>query len=852
MLRLLSGRSEPAQAAVLLEIEKKWQQRWSNPESKEFYRSSMSNQPEHIRLKADSAERKYVLSMFPYPSGALHMGHVRVYTISDTISRFHRMKGRQVLHPMGWDAFGLPAENAAIERKIPAKDWTLKNIEQMRTQLDMLGFWFDWEREVTTCHPDYFKWTQWIFLQLYKHGFAYRCPANVNWDPVDKTVLANEQVDNEGRSWRSGAIVEQKLLNQWFFRITGFAEALLNDLDHLDHWPESVKAMQRHWIGRSEGAIIRFRVQLKDEFRVLKIFTTRPETLFGVTFVGLSEDHELADAVKNNDIAITHPFTGEQLPIVIAPYVLSDYGTGAIMGVPGHDERDYEFARNNSFRILNVVDEESGRLIHSGEFSGLTTEEGRRKIVEKLSELRIGETEVAYRLRDWLVSRQRNWGTPIPIIHCPKCGEVPVPLDQLPIRNCPYDEEERELWIQCTCPKCGSSEATRETDTLDTFIDSSWYFLRYISGNLSDAPFLVNDIQKWFPVDIYIGGKEHAILHLLYSRFITKFLHSYGYLGASVVNSEPFQCLLTQGMVQGLTYKNKRTGEYLRPHELEFEDGPEYPKIPNSSDAIEMVFEKMSKSKWNGVAPDEIVNLYGADTARMFTLFKAPVDKELLWEERGVAGQQRWLLRVLTLVKGAISSSMNSSDSDCEDTEKKRELLYETQVVIKSVEECFEKTFGFNVAIASLMKFSNILSDYPHRQSEVFIDGLKTLLLLLAPMAPHFTAEAWEMLVSSRVIKNADSSHIHNCQWPIMGSEIAPNPKISIAIQVGGTVRGLIEIDRDDLQNREKMENLALSSEIAQKWIHSKGHKVKRVIVVPSSGKKSPVINLVPDIPKKR
>ncbi|MGD1852867.1 MAG: leucine--tRNA ligase [Leptolyngbyaceae cyanobacterium] len=663
------------------DIEKKWQQQWVN--------QGLDQTP------VPGQKKFYALSMFPYPSGNLHMGHVRNYTITDVIARVRRMQGYHVLHPMGWDAFGLPAENAAIDRGIPPAKWTYQNIGQMREQLQELGLSYDWGREVATCSPDYYRWTQWIFLQFYEAGLAYQKEAAVNWDPIDQTVLANEQVDSDGRSWRSGAKVERKLLRQWFLKITDYADQLLADLDTLDGWPERVKTMQANWIGQSTGAHVSFTTEAGDE---IKIYTTRPDTLWGASFMVLSPEHPLVEKLTTADQAdairgyqetaagmsemdrtaenrektgvwtgsyAINPVNGEKIPIWIADYVLMDYGTGAIMAVPAHDQRDFEFARKFDLPIHVVVQPEGetldaaamedayphdGVMVNSGPLDGIASGKGDGQSVpaaiQWLEDNSKGEGTTNYRLRDWLISRQRYWGVPIPMIYCDSCGTVPVPSDQLPV-VLPEDVEfsarggsplaKMTDWINCQCPSCGS-KATRETDTMDTFIDSSWYFLRYADADNETLPFSQDKADSWLAVDQYVGGIEHAILHLLYSRFFTKVLRDRNLISID----EPFQRLLTQGMVQAVTYKNPTTGQYIAPNDIvDLND----PKDPETGDPLQVFYEKMSKSKYNGVEPRVVLGKYGADTARMFILFKAPPEKDLEWDDADVEGQFRFLNR---------------------------------------------------------------------------------------------------------------------------------------------------------------------------------------------------------------
>ncbi|MDA0673816.1 MAG: leucine--tRNA ligase [Cyanobacteria bacterium] len=680
-----------AQRYTPAEIEAKWQQAWA--------------QQGLDKASEDPSKPKfYALSMFPYPSGNLHMGHVRNYTITDVIARVRRMQGYRVLHPMGWDAFGLPAENAAIDRGVHPAQWTYQNIDQMRAQLKQLGLSYDWDREVATCAPDYYKWTQWSFIQFLKAGLAYQKEAAVNWDPVDQTVLANEQVDSEGRSWRSGAKVERKLLKQWFLKITAYADELLQDLDQLPGWPDRVRLMQENWIGKSTGAQVVFTTAAGDE---LPVFTTRPDTLWGATFMVLSPEHPLveklttaeqqaaiaayqAEAAGKSDIDRTddtkektgvwtgsyaiNPVNGGQIPIWIADYVLMGYGTGAIMAVPAHDQRDFEFARKFDLPVKVVVQPEGetlsgetmatawpgdGVMVNSGPLDGTPAGKGEGQSVKAaiawLEAEGKGQGQDNFRLRDWLISRQRYWGVPIPVVHCPSCGTVPVPDDQLPV-ELPQDVEfsgrgasplaKLDHWVNVPCPTCGEP-AKRETDTMDTFIDSSWYFLRYADANNDTAIFDSAKANDWLPVDQYVGGIEHAILHLLYSRFFTKVLRDRGLINVD----EPFSRLLTQGMVQAITYKNPKTGKYIPVDQI---PDIENPVDPATGDPLEGFYEKMSKSKYNGVAPQDVLAKYGADTARMFILFKAPPEKDLEWDDADVEGQYRFLNRVWRLVTNFI------------------------------------------------------------------------------------------------------------------------------------------------------------------------------------------------------
>ncbi|MGB5632051.1 MAG: leucine--tRNA ligase, partial [Waterburya sp.] len=755
------------------EIEPKWQQQWQE--------SEIDKTPQQSDLP-----KFYALSMFPYPSGNLHMGHVRNYVITDVIARLKRMQGYRVLHPMGWDAFGLPAENAAIDRGIPPAKWTFQNIAQMREQLKQLGLSIDWEREVATCSPDYYKWTQWLFLQFLDAGLAYQKEAAVNWDPIDQTVLANEQVDNEGRSWRSGAIVERKLLKQWFFKITDYGEKLLQDLDQLEGWPERVKTMQANWIGKSVGAYLEFPVVGRDD--KIAVFTTRPDTVYGVTYVVLAPEHPLTPEVTTaeqkaaveafieeikgeSEIERTaedkpkrgiltggkaiNPFNGEQVPILIADYVLYEYGTGAVMGVPAHDVRDFKFATEKGLPIKTVIvsegqsaDEplasaytEPGTIVNSEQFEGVPSVEGKAKIIEYAEQQGYGKARIQYRLRDWLISRQRYWGCPIPVIHCDDCGTVPVPDKDLPV-ELPESVElsgrggsplaQLDSWINVDCPCCGKA-AKRETDTMDTFIDSSWYFLRYSDAQNTDIAFAEDKVNNWMPVDQYVGGIEHAILHLLYSRFFTKVLRDRGLLNFD----EPFKRLLTQGMVQGLTYKNPKTNKYIPSADV----NRDQPVDPETGDKLDVFFEKMSKSKYNGVAPEDVISQYGVDTARMFAMFKAPPEKDLEWDDADVEGQFRFLNRVWSLVTSYEPAKVTESSGEL--TKAEKDLRRAIHTAIKEITEDLTGDYQFNTAVSELMKLSNALKDAKCHKSAVYQEGIQTLVLLLAPFAPHISEELW-------------------------------------------------------------------------------------------------------------
>jgi leucyl-tRNA synthetase len=804
------------------EIEIKWQQRWS---------------VDHIYdVKEDSKRPKlYALTMFPYTSGDLHIGHWYAMAPSDVYARFKRMQGYNVLHPMGFDAFGLPAENAAINHGIHPYDWTIRNIENMRRQLRSMGAIYDWNREVITCLPDYYKWTEWFFLKFYHAGLAYRAEAPVNWCPRCQTVLANEQVIGEGFCERCNTPVIKRELEQWFFRITKYAEELL-DHSRLD-WPERIKIMQRNWVGKSEGAEISFRLENKSiEQREIKVFTTRPDTIFGVTFFLLAPEHPLVTqlttpqckAKVDEYIAwcqrqteyerialskektgvflgsyVVNPLSGERVPIWITDYVLPTYGTGAVMAVPAHDERDLEFARKFKLPVRTVIappgcaDEEltevytdSGTMVNSGEFSGLPSEQGYEAICDLLEEKGLGKRTIIYRLRDWLISRQRYWGAPIPIIYCDKCGIVPVPEEDLPVLL-PPDAEFKptgesplkycQSFVNTTCPKCYGT-ARRETDTMDTFMCSSWYFLRYTSPETSNAPFDTNKMKYWLPVNLYTGGAEHAVMHLFYARFFIKALRDIG-----LVNfDEPFTRLFNQGTI---IYRG----------------------------------DKMSKSRGNVIAPDEYVAELGADAVRGYLMFIGPWELGGEWNDRGIVGVSRWLNRVWSLVTTDYASRAI-------DPQAEKEFLHLTHKTIKDVTTDLER-LRFNTMLASLMEFSNYLSKVKEIgmvSSSLWWETISYLLLLLAPTAPHLAEELWTW--------TGHSYSIHNQPWPEYDQKLAKEEEITLVIQVNGKLRDkvLVPASISEVEAKE----LALSRERVKSYID--GKKLNRVIYVPKR-----VVNIV-------
>ena len=839
------------------DIEGKWQKIWED--------DNLYNTDE----QASNKEKFYALSMFPYPSGNLHMGHVRNYVITDLIARFQRFQGKVVLHPMGWDAFGLPAENAAIERGINPDKWTKQNIAHMKSQLKLLGLSVDWDREFATCDENYYVWTQFLFLELHKAGLVYQKESEVNWDPIDNTVLANEQVDSEGKSWRSGAIVEKKLLTQWFLKITDYAEELLQDLEKLNEWPERVKIMQENWIGKSIGANINFKIK---EFKKQKIqvFTTRPDTLFGVTYLAISVNHPLIKKISDNKILsklenlkiylqeskdkdqkkigiptnliAINPINSKEIPIWIASYVLDEYGTGAVMGVPAHDERDFEFAKINSIDIKQVIIKdkdkstteltnaftENGFLINSNNFDGLNNSDAKKYISEHGERNGWAENKIQFRLRDWLISRQRYWGCPIPIIKCTNCGSVPVNKKDIPVKlpneikissNKINSLGSNKSWINTTCPKCGNL-ASRETDTMDTFMCSSWYFLRYPSSKSLTKPFEKEKINKWLPVDQYVGGVEHAILHLLYARFLTKALRDNNLFDID----EPFKRLLTQGMVQSAAYKNSITGKYISPTDIKDITDP---KDPKDNSKLEVLFEKMSKSKYNGVDPESVIKKYGADTARMFILFKAPPEKDLEWGDSDVEGQYRFLCRIWKLFLDYTNNDI-SHEANKLKQENESSLLKSINIAIKEISNDI-KNNQFNTAISELMKFYNsISSNLNHVSKDLRREALMKFCILLAPFAPHISEEIWHLI--------GNSKSVHLEKWPVFDEDALRENSYELVIQINGKVRDKINVEINISDDEIKEKTLVRTN--VKKWIDNK--TIRKIIIV-----KGRIINIV-------
>jgi len=809
-------------------------------------------QAQTFRADSDSPKPKsYVLEMFPYPSGRIHIGHVRNYTMGDVLARYKKAVGHEVLHPMGWDAFGMPAENAAMEKGVHPGGWTRDNIEHMKAQLKRLGFALDWSRELATCEPDYYGHEQALFIDLYEAGLVYRKESEVNWDPVDMTVLANEQVI-DGKGWRSGAEVEKRKLNQWFLKITDFAEELLEGLGGLENWPDKVRLMQENWIGKSTGLEFAFDLSNGD---TLPVYTTRPDTIFGASFVAVAADHPVAQAVDSDEarafiaeckkggttaaeletaeklgldtgISAKHPFTGADLPVYIANFVLMDYGTGAIMAVPGHDQRDFEFATKYGLPIPRVVapsadqankpfagEAEAGEgvLVNSDFLDGMEVEDAKRAIIARIEEQGRGSGKTVWRLRDWGVSRQRYWGTPIPFIHCEKCGVVPAPKDSLPI-TLPEDVDFRTpgnpllrhpTWKHVDCPKCGG-KAERETDTLDTFVDSSWYFLRFASQP-ADKPFDRDEIAKWLPVEQYIGGIEHAILHLLYARFWTRALAHMGQIDVT----EPFASLFTQGMVTHETYSRKDGSKtlYFAPDEISREAERALLKADGGEVDIGRVI-KMSKSKKNVVDPDTIVDTYGADAVRWFMLSDSPPERDLPWSEAGIEGCSRFVHRLWRLFA--------AHDAGAEGEDKP--LLRKMHQTVAAVAEDIE-SLGFNKAVARIYELTGAVEKAQPSASRSA--AIRTLVQLVAPMMPHLAEEAWASLGTDGLVADA--------AWPAVDPALLVEDEVTIAVQHKGKLRDTLTAPKG--ASKEDLEAMALASEKVQRSLD--GAEIRKVIVVP-------------------
>jgi leucyl-tRNA synthetase len=845
------------------EIEAKWQRRWATEATFEV-------------AEDPAREKYYVLEMFPYPSGRIHMGHVRNYAMGDLVARYKRARGFNVLHPMGWDAFGLPAENAALENKVHPAKWTHENIDNMRAQLQSMGLSLDWSRELATCDAEYYAHQQRMFVEFLEAGLAYRKESWVNWDPVEQTVLANEQV-LDGMGWRSGAPVERRQLSQWFFRITEFAEELLAALDELERWPEKVRLMQQNWIGRSSGASLRFEiVGRKDE---IEVFTTRHDTIFGATFIAVSADHPLSAALAEDDekvaafiaecrrlgtseadietaeklghdtaLRVRHPFReGVELPVYIANFVLMDYGTGAIFGCPGHDQRDLDFARKYGLDVIPVVLPEDadaarfeigteayvgpGRMANSGFLDGLEIEAAKAEIAARAEAGGFGGTTVSYRLRDWGVSRQRYWGCPIPVVHCTACGVVPVPKDELPVTlpddvdfEAPGNPLDRHpSWRQVACPSCGAA-AERETDTFDTFVDSSWYFARFCSPR-ADEPVTRSAVDYWLPVDQYIGGVEHAILHLLYARFYTRAMQKCGYLSVA----EPFAGLFTQGMVCHVTYRDT-AGNWLFPSEVKAQDGG-FVHATSGQPITVGRSVKMSKRDKNVVDPEEIIERYGADTARWFMLSDSPPDRDLEWTDAGVEGAWRFTQRLWRMTTEALAA-LPAADAPAPAAfgAEAAALRRATHRTIAQITDDIER-FRFNVAVARIYELANAVGEMrPGDDGDQWAlrEALETLVRLSGPMLPHLAEELWERLGHATLL--ADSA------WPEADPALLPEETVTVAIQVGGKLRATIEIARD--LGESEVEAAAMAEDKVRRALD--GREVRRVVVVPNR-----IVNIV-------
>ena len=826
----------------------------------------------------------YCLSMFPYPSGKLHMGHVRNYTIGDVIARYQRMQGKNVLQPMGWDAFGMPAENAAMKNQVAPAKWTYENIAYMKTQLKSLGLAIDWSREVTTCKPDYYRWEQWLFTRLFEKGVIYRKNGSVNWDPVDQTVLANEQVI-DGRGWRSGALVEKREIPMYYFRITAYAEELLADLDKLDGWPEQVKTMQRNWIGKSFGADIVFDYDI-DSIGIdgqLKVYSTRPDTLMGATYVAVAAEHPLATRAAENNAAlaafiaeckagsvaeadmatmekkgmptgqfVVHPLSGQKLPVFVANYVLWGYGEGAVMAVPAHDERDFAFANKYSLPIVQVygaegkefsvsewhdwyADKSGLTTLNSGKYDGLDFQAAFDTIVADLEAAEHGARKTQFRLRDWGISRQRYWGCPIPIIHCPSCGDVPVPEDQLPVvlpEDVVPDGAGSPLarmpeFYSCTCPKCGTA-AKRETDTMDTFVESSWYFARYASPQYDKGMVDPAAANHWLPVDQYIGGIEHAILHLLYARFFHKLMRDEG-----LVNSdEPFTNLLTQGMVVAETYYRTLPNggkDWFNPADVEIERDSKAKIVAAKlkSDGLPVEIggvEKMSKSKNNGVDPQAMIDAYGADTCRLFMMFASPPDMSCEWSDAGVEGANRFLRRVWRLAHSHVSAGLPGALDVASLSDDQKAIRRAIHLAIKQASTDVGQNHKFNTAIAQVMTLMNVLEKAPTASEPdraLLQEGLETVALLLAPITPHISHELWKQL--------GKTGDIIDAAWPSVDESALVQDTLTLVVQVNGKLRGQIDVPAS--ASREEVEAAARANENVLRF--TEGLTIRKVIVVP-------------------
>ncbi|WP_298184156.1 leucine--tRNA ligase [uncultured Pseudomonas sp.] len=860
------------------------QEQYSPREIEAAAQSHWDAQNSFVVSEQPGKETFYCLSMFPYPSGKLHMGHVRNYTIGDVIARYQRMQGKNVLQPMGWDAFGMPAENAAMKNKVAPAKWTYENIEYMKTQLKSLGLAVDWTREITTCKPDYYRWEQWLFTQLFEKGVIYRKNGSVNWDPVDQTVLANEQVI-DGRGWRSGALIEKREIPMYYFKITAYADELLSSLDELDGWPEQVKTMQRNWIGKSFGADVVFDYDLSSVGidGQLKVYTTRPDTLMGATYVAVAAEHPLAQRAAESNPAIAafiaeckggsvaeadmatmekkgvatgqfviHPLSGDKLPVFVANYVLWGYGEGAVMAVPAHDERDFEFANKYSLPITQVYagegkdydasqwqdwygDKAGLTTVNSGQYDNLDFTAAFDAIVADLEASAHGARKTQFRLRDWGISRQRYWGCPIPIIHCETCGDVPVPEDQLPVvlpEDVVPDGAGSPLarmpeFYNCTCPKCGSA-AKRETDTMDTFVESSWYFARFASPQYTGGMVDPAAANHWLPVDQYIGGIEHAILHLLYARFFHKLMRDEGL----VSSNEPFKNLLTQGMVVAETYYRTLDNggkDWFNPADVELERDGKAKVISATlkSDGLPVEIggtEKMSKSKNNGVDPQSMIDQFGADTCRLFMMFASPPDMSCEWSDAGVEGAHRFLRRVWRLAQNHVNQGVTDALDLASLTDEQKAVRRATHLAIKQSSIDIGQHHKFNTAIAQVMTLMNVLEKAPQATNQdraLLQEGLQAVALLLAPITPHISHQLWQELGHDGAIIDAP--------WPQVDESALVQDTLTLVIQVNGKLRGQIEVSAS--ASREEVEASARSNESVLRF--TEGLSIRKVIVVP-------------------
>ena len=860
------------------------QEQYSPREIEAAAQSHWDAQNSFVVSEQPGKETFYCLSMFPYPSGKLHMGHVRNYTIGDVIARYQRMQGKNVLQPMGWDAFGMPAENAAMKNKVAPAKWTYENIEYMKTQLKSLGLAVDWTREITTCKPDYYRWEQWLFTRLFEKGVIYRKNGSVNWDPVDQTVLANEQVI-DGRGWRSGALIEKREIPMYYFKITAYADELLSSLDELDGWPEQVKTMQRNWIGKSFGADVVFDYDLSSVGidGQLKVYTTRPDTLMGATYVAVAAEHPLAQRAAESNPAIAafiaeckggsvaeadmatmekkgvatgqfviHPLSGDKLPVFVANYVLWGYGEGAVMAVPAHDERDFEFANKYSLPITQVYagegkdydasqwqdwygDKAGLTTVNSGQYDNLDFTAAFDAIVADLETSAHGARKTQFRLRDWGISRQRYWGCPIPIIHCETCGDVPVPEDQLPVvlpEDVVPDGAGSPLarmpeFYNCTCPKCGSA-AKRETDTMDTFVESSWYFARFASPQYTGGMVDPAAANHWLPVDQYIGGIEHAILHLLYARFFHKLMRDEGL----VSSNEPFKNLLTQGMVVAETYYRTLDNggkDWFNPADVELERDGKAKVISATlkSDGLPVEIggtEKMSKSKNNGVDPQSMIDQFGADTCRLFMMFASPPDMSCEWSDAGVEGAHRFLRRVWRLAQNHVNQGVTDALDLASLTDEQKAVRRATHLAIKQSSIDIGQHHKFNTAIAQVMTLMNVLEKAPQATSQdraLLQEGLQAVALLLAPITPHISHQLWQELGHDGAIIDAP--------WPQVDESALVQDTLTLVIQVNGKLRGQIEVSAS--ASREEVEASARSNESVLRF--TEGLSIRKVIVVP-------------------